>query len=208
MIERIRGTLQRLGEHEAAIEPTGSGLWYRVLLPAYMYDRLAGRQGTDVELATLQFYDSPNQGATLVPRLVGFDTDAERSFYERFTTVKGVGPKKALRAMREPPASMARAIADRDAAWLKTLPEIGTRLAETIIAELHGKVAESLAAGMIQGELKPSPASGAMADAVSALVALGETRAEAERWVAAAHEQSPDASADELVSHAYRVRGL
>lgn len=206
MIERIRGTLQRVSEHDAAIEPAASGLWHRVLIPSYMHDRLADRLHAEIELFTLQYLESPNQGSSFVPRLVGFDTEAERAFFERFTTVKGVGTKKALRALAQPPAAVARAIAERDAEWLKTLPEIGKRLAETIIAELHGRVAESLAEGMMTPEMKPSPASAAVRDAISALVALGETRADAERWIQRARDLSPDGDADELVSVAYRAR--
>lgn len=206
MIERIQGTLQRLSEHDAAIEPAGSGLWHRVLLPAYMHDRLADRLHSEIDLATLEYLESPNQGSSFIPRLVGFDSEAERAFFERFTTVKGVGTKKALRALAQPPAAVARAIADRDAAWLKTLPEIGKRLAETIIAELHGRVAESLAEGMMTPEMKPSAGSVAVRDAVSALVALGENRADAERWIERARDLSPDGDADELVSMAYRAR--
>ncbi|MEO0513453.1 MAG: Holliday junction branch migration protein RuvA [Planctomycetota bacterium] len=222
MIERIRGTLCRLGEADAAVEPLGSGLWHRVMLPAYVRAALEGRAGEPVDLATLEFLDSPNQGATMVPRMIGFETDAERAFFERFTTVKGLGPKKALRALVEPPGAVAEAIARRDAKWLQRLPEIGKRLAETIIAELHGKLDEVLVAslgatldaaagGALGPADEPTPGpfrdDGVAADAVSTLLTLGETKPDAERLIARARADHPDDDLDALVAHAYELRG-
>lgn len=213
MIERVTGHLRRLGETDAAVEPANTGLWHRVMLPAYLRPRLEGRLGEVVELATLEFLDSPNQGTTFVPRLIGFETDTERAFFEQFTTVKGVGPKKALRALVEPPPVVARLIADRDAKGLQRLPEIGKRLAETIIAELDGKITGALAEGLMgasgsQIEARPGPTDPVQSDAIATLVALGETRLDAERWIAAARERDPDADAQGLVSAAYQLRAL
>ena len=61
-------------------------------------------------------------------------------FFRVFTTVKGIGIRKALRALARPVAEIAAAIQAKDARFLVDLPEIGKRTAEQIIAELHGKV--------------------------------------------------------------------
>ena len=76
----------------------------------------------------------------MIPRLAGFLSVEDRAFFELFTTCKGIGNRKALRAMSLDVGQLAGAISDRDIALLQTLPDIGRRTAETIIATLHGKV--------------------------------------------------------------------
>ncbi len=76
----------------------------------------------------------------MYPRLVGFLNTNDLHFYELFTTCKGIGNRKALKSMAISCGQIANAIQDRDAKLLQSLPEIGKRTAETIIATLHGKV--------------------------------------------------------------------
>lgn len=212
MIERIQGRLTAFEGQEAVIEPAGWPVSLRVMLPAYLADRLSTRIGEATELRTLAYLESHGQGTSFVPRLVGFATAAERSFFELFTTVKGVGNRKALRAMSAEPAVIARAIAGRDAKTLVQLPEIGKRLAETIIAELDGKVAKFLSTDELESALNAAqraPAgglSGSAAEALAALIALGEGSDAAERMVRAAMaiEPKPE-STDDLIQAAYRV---
>jgi Holliday junction resolvasome RuvABC DNA-binding subunit len=114
---------------------------------------------------------------------------------------------------------VAGAIARRDTRALTELPEIGKRLAETVVAELFGKVDAFLAGagGVVGGGGRP----GAMiepsisrfppvvADAIEALCALGETRADAERKVQVAIERLNGAelkSADTLIAAVYAGR--
>jgi holliday junction DNA helicase RuvA len=186
MITRISGTLESLEGSTAAIRPEHSGLVYEVLLPAFAADAIAGRLGQMVTLHTLEYFESPNQGATFLPRLVGFPSAADRRFFELFTTVKGIGNRKALRAMAADPSQIAGWIAAHDTRALTDLPEIGKRLAETIVAELAGKVGPHIAPGAAGMEAKPARAGSlpqSAAEAVAALVALGETRADADERV-------------------------
>ena len=182
--------LVEVGEtHTAQIEPEGSPLTYEVLLPAYLAERLRASVGKPVTLITLQYLESQGQGTSFIPRLIGFATERDRRFFDVFTTVKGIGNKKALRAMAVEPARIARAIATKDVKALVDLPEIGKRMAETIIAELNGKVDSFLSAAEIEqlghaSEIKPLIKGTAAEEAVEALVALGEQRPEAERKIA------------------------
>jgi hypothetical protein len=87
------------------------------------------------------------------------------------------------------PAAIARAIATKNVKALVELPEIGKRMAETIIAELNGKVDVFLAASEIEqldraAESKPIARGTAEEEAIEALIALGEQRPEAERKIA------------------------
>jgi Holliday junction DNA helicase RuvA len=159
-----------------------------------------------VTLVTLQYLESEGQGASYLPRLIGFPTDQDRRFFGVFTTVKGIGNRKALRAMAVEPAAIARAVASKDAKELQKLPEIGKRLAETMIAELHGKVDGYLTSGEVRAleasaEIKPMGQGKAADEAVAALVALGETPQNAERKVqTAVGRLGRESTADEIVA--------
>src|SRR5262249_42372088 len=169
----------------------GGGVVYEVLIPAFLAERLKGQVGAAVTLTTFQYLESQGQGTSFVPRLVGFQSTAERSFFELFTTVKGIGNRRALRAMAEDPATIARAIMTKDAKALTKLPEIGKRMAETIIAELSGKVDTFLSTAEVKQLDAAAHGVAAAGDpvaeeAVMALVALGETRSDAQGMVARA----------------------
>lgn len=139
MICKVQGTLESI-RHDRAHVATAMGLTCEVLLPAFASLRLADREGQPITLHTLTFFESTAQGATMFPRLAGFLAPGDRAFYELFVTVKGIGHRRALRAMALPPAQIAAAIADRDIKLLQTLPEVGRRTAETIALTLKDKV--------------------------------------------------------------------
>ena len=181
MICAIEGELVEIRDGVAQVR-VGGGLVYELLIPVYAQGRLEGQVGKAVHLYTRHYLESQSQGAVLVPRLVGFHSPEERAFFELLTTVKGLGSRKAMRALAEPPAEVAACIARRDHRALQKLPEIGKRLAETIIVDLADKVARFT---IITGEFdaKPSAASGASSEAIAALVALGHAPGEAERAV-------------------------
>ncbi len=193
MICRIKGVLERIDGLGAVVAPVGDGaVAYEVLLPAFLAERLSGRIGGQVSFITFHYLEGQGQGTSFVPRLVGFSTAAEREFFELFTTVKGIGNRKALRAMAVEPSGIAAAIIRKDAAALIRLPEIGKRLAETVIAELSGKVEAFLSpaeSAVLESGATASAGAG-HEDAVLALMALGEPRPEAERLVVRALERA------------------
>jgi Holliday junction DNA helicase RuvA len=204
MIARITGVLDSVGGLSAHLALSGGEVVHEVMVPAYLAPSLLGRVGHSVTFHTLEYLESHNQGASFVPRLIGFERAVDREFFELLTTVKGIGNRKALRALAEEPRTIARAIASRDAKALQRLPEIGKRLAETVIAELVGKVDRFAEPGGPLGEAKPpaAPLAGPAEEAVAALIALGEHRPEAEARVRAAVERGRGASAEDLVAAA------
>lgn len=218
MIARLQGVLAELDASGALIGAEG-GLTYRVLLPAYTAGRLGGSIGQRVDLHTLYYIESQNQGATLLPRLVGFLTPQDRDFFELFTTCKGIGNRRALRAMAVATEQLAAAIADRDLATLQSLPEIGRRMAETIVATLHGKVDHFLvsgsfavAAGSSQGHetsQRQGSAYGNLArEGLEVLLQLGENRLQAVTWIdqALRDEKDRPQSVQDLVARVYRLK--
>lgn len=185
---------------------------YALMVPGCDEQRLALRVGDPVTFHTLHYLESQNQGASYVPRLIGFTTPADRAFFETFTTVKGIGNRKALRALQIPFSRVAEAISRKDLDTLKALPEIGKRTAETIVAELHGKVDQFVpTAADRRGErdAASSPASRVADDAVAVLVTLGEPKLAALQLVDRALAADPEiGSADALVTAAFRLKAL
>ncbi len=217
MITRLEGELEAVADQAGVVRPKGApGVAIEVLLPAYLAERLAGQVGRAISLWTLLYLEGQGQGTSFVPRLIGFSTPGERDFFELFTTVKGIGSRKALRAMAREPSAIAGAIVGREPKVLQELPEIGKRLAETIIAELSGKVEAFLGDGEVRAmdaaaAGRPAPDGPLAEQAIETFVALGETRGEAERLVGralarAARLGRAAKGVDEIVSLVYAER--
>ncbi len=214
MITSLSGTLIRVDSESAALDLAVGPLTCRVLIPAADALRWGAKVNEEITLTTLLYLESANQGATIIPRLLGFASPADRRFFELFTTVKGIGYRKALRAIALDPPTLARAIEDRDIATLTTLPEIGRRTAETIIAALHDKMGPVLhdaaaPAKSAPGRAAPDevPVVGISHDAVTVLVQLGEPRHLARQWVQQAMIRDPELrEVQAVVEAAFRFR--
>jgi len=218
MIARIHGLLQSIS-HGTAIVRVGSleqgALDYELLLPAFVESRLGGSINQNVSLFTFHFLESQGQGSSFLPRLAGFLTQDDLRFYILFTTVKGIGYKRALRAMALETAQIAGAIADRDEKLLQSLPEVGKRTAETIIVTLRGKVdgfvsAATYGAAAGAGSAKPQAGGGGKLarEALEALLALGENRVQAIQWIDEALRDPEDRPRDasDLINRIYRIK--
>jgi holliday junction DNA helicase RuvA len=204
MIARIAGTLEAL-EGSSAIINVGGGLWYDVLLPAFDHEYLTRKVGQAVTLHTIHYLEGDPSHGSQTPRLVGFLYESDRRFFRVFTTVKGIGIRKALRALRKPVGEVASAIVNKDAKFLIALPEIGKRTAETIIAELSGKVDEFATLG--GASVPAEELSDAAREAISALVQLGERRPDAEALVERVLAVAPEADTPEnILQHAYKLK--
>jgi Holliday junction DNA helicase RuvA len=137
--------------------------------------------------------------------MVGFLSEGEKDFFTKFTSVKGIGVKKALRSMSMPIATIASAIEAGDDKMLTALDGIGKRMAQQIIAELKGKLG-SFAIGVEQAAAKAAfrPF---QAETLEILIAWGERRNEAIELVELACKKHPDVkTAEELVPLVYRLK--
>jgi Holliday junction DNA helicase RuvA len=208
MIARIMGILEQVEAGSVLIRPgpDEAGLSYEVLVPMFLVEHLSGHLGRRVTLHTIEYLESQGQGTSFVPRLIGFTEAQDLRFFGLFTTVKGLGVRKALKALVIEPAAVARAIATRDTKTLLTLPGVGKRLAETMVAELHGKAEKFLTAEAIaevESKLSASALTPPVAEAIETLIALGQTRSEAERLVGRAIDAGAGVDTpDELVTAA------
>lgn len=121
--------------------------------------------------------------------LYGFWTEREKLLFERLIAVSGVGPRLARVILSGlPPEEVIAALAAGDAARLTRIPGVGRKTAERLVLELAEKIAELGAAAAPAAP--PAPAD---RDVVSALMNLGYKASFAEKAVAEARRQAPDA---------------
>jgi Holliday junction DNA helicase RuvA len=186
-----------------------------VLVPASDVHLLQAGVGESMTFHTLMYLEGDAAGGNLTPRLLGFLRPDDKRFFEKFITVKGIGPKKALKALIYPAGEIAQAIESKDAKFLVGLPQIGKRMAELIVAELAGKVGEfATVSASERAALGFAGAAGsrttAEEDAIAALMALGERRADAEHLLDRAKQQHSDGgklkSTNDFVREMLRMR--
>jgi Holliday junction DNA helicase RuvA len=204
MIARLEGKLVRLEGDRALIEVGQVG--YEVMLAGYCVNLLSDKRGTDVTLCTMEYYEGTPGGGNLIPRMVGFLNAGERDFFTKYTSVKGIGIKKALRSLSIPIATIAAAIEDGDAKVLQALPGVGRRMAVQIIAELRGKL-QIFASGAEAGSGVGAGFKAFQAEALEILIAWGEKRNEAIELIEMACKRHPDiTTAEALVPLVYRLK--
>jgi Holliday junction DNA helicase RuvA len=138
MITKITGVLNRVLDEEVRLQV--GALEYQVLVPEFIRRRVQGTIGREMTFFTSHYFDGNPMQGRVVPRLIGFTTEAELDFFDLFCTVDKVGTRKALKAMVRPVKEIADAIQRQDSKWLTTLPGVGAATAEQIIATLRRKV--------------------------------------------------------------------
>jgi Holliday junction DNA helicase RuvA len=167
------------------------------------------RTGQEITLHTSHYFDGNPMQGRVVPRLVGFTSEAELEFFELFCTVDKVGIRKAMKALTRPVREIADAIQRQDPKWLTTLPGVGAATAEQIVATLRRKVTKfALMPERGEGDGQPAPAAvidgNLLEDAYQALVSVGHSPMEArnllDRALASGRRYQ---SAEELIVDVY-----
>jgi Holliday junction DNA helicase RuvA len=154
----------------------------------------------------MEYYEGSMAGGNLVPQMIGFLTPGEKEFFRRYTSVSGIGIKKALKSLVMPIATIASAVESGDEKSLIALPGIGKRLAQHIIAELKGKLADFAAGEPAKGTQEATFA-GFQLEALEILIAWGEKRIEATELINLACRKHPQIkTAEELVPLVYRIK--
>src|SRR5438552_386661 len=138
MITKIAGLLSRVLDEELRLQV--GALEYQVLVPEFVRRQIQSRLGEEVALHTSEYLEGNPMQGKMIPRLIGFATEAELEFFELFCTVDKVGVRKAMKALVRPIREIADAIQRQDPKWLTSLPGIGPATAEQIVATLRRKV--------------------------------------------------------------------
>ncbi|MHC4600519.1 MAG: Holliday junction branch migration protein RuvA [Planctomycetota bacterium] len=192
MIDFIEGELVSRNPGQVTLALPGIG--FLVFVPLSTYDRLP--EGGRVRLHT-----------HLVPRedafhLYGFLTPREREIFLLLTTVRGIGPRLALKILSGlNPDEFVEAVAEEETSVLCRISGVGRKTAQRLVLELKDTLKHMAVSG--------APKAGrAESDAVVALAKLGASRAEAEKAVATARKAlPPGATTEEIVRECLR-RGL
>ncbi|MBC7343387.1 MAG: hypothetical protein H5U02_13245 [Clostridia bacterium] len=213
MIARIYGQIEEFIPRGILVRV--GGLVYEVLLAAYQRQQLLQYSlGQEIKLHTLEFLEGGMAGAPLRPVIIGFLSEQELEFFKLLTTVKNMGPARALEALTLPVPVVARAIEDNDIKVLTSLRNVGEKGARQIVAELAGKVAAFAAAAspnadgvdVSKPESQTSTVSGeVVAEAQEILARLGYSATEAKGMIQRALASNIGfRSAEEIIEHIYR----
>ena len=201
MIGSLSGTVAAIGEDTALIEVGGVG--YVVLAGGRTLARLQVGGPARIFIETHVREDAI--------KLFGFASEEERAWFAHLQTIPGVGAKVALGILDAmPPEALADAIAIQDKAAFARANGVGPKLAARLATELTGKGGPKGfiglgAAGPRANAAAGVSASGARAEAVSALVNLGIDQSSAARAVASAAKQfEADAPAPALIRAALK----
>ena len=171
MIYSVRGELIHKEQNLAVVECGGVGYACR----ATDNTLAALKTGTEVRLFTYMHFSQENV------ELFGFSDKAELSCFKLLLTVSGVGPKAALAVLSGLDTnSFALIVATGDHKRLQKIKGVGPKMAQRIVLELKDKIAKGdlpQSSGTVSA---PAPIKGTAGEALSALMVLGFSEAEAE----------------------------
>jgi len=200
MIAFLRGKLLEKSANTVVVDVGGVG--YEVHVPLSTFYEL-GEPGDDVALKihTIVREDSIS--------LYGFMTSHEREIFTLLISVSGIGPKSALSALSGMGADeMIAAIRDNNIARLTAIPGVGKKTAERLVVELKDKVKaidKGTAKESSSNRDDESTPSGAIDDAVSALVNLGYQRQAAEKAVTKSAQEGTELEVQKLLRRALQL---
>ena len=172
----------------------------------FLRGRLAARQpptlwlevggvGYEIEAPMTTFYDLPAEGGELVLHthlvvredahtLYGFIRRRDRDLFRTLIRITGVGPRLALAILSGMPAAeFVRCVQEGEATALTGIPGIGRKTAERLVVELRDRLGSWGETVAVAGGGEAAPPGDPVAEAVSALVALGYKPNEASRMV-------------------------
>lgn len=194
MIGKLRGTLDSTGKDSIIVDVGGVG--YELSCPARVMARLPAL-GQPLTLA-VETYVREDQ-----IKLFGFLSEAERSWFRLLQNVQGVGAKVALSILGVlEPKDLANAIALQDKAQVARAPGVGPKVAQRIVAELRDKAPGLMVSGDIAPSAQGGPPGGQSspsAEAISALINLGYSAAEASGAIAGVAAKAEGARTEELI---------
>ncbi|HEX6901798.1 MAG TPA: Holliday junction branch migration protein RuvA [Thermoanaerobaculia bacterium] len=190
MIGHLQGQLLKATPERVLLDVQGVG--YEVHVPLSTWYEIERRRGD--ERIRLHIHTHMREdGITLF----GFWTEREKLIFQRLIAVSGIGPRLAQVTLSGmPPDDLLAAIAAGDLGRLATIPGVGKKTAERMVLELREKMRE------LAAELPDKAAAAAQPadqDVVSALVNLGYKASQAERAVAEARREKPDAAFNDLL---------
>jgi len=188
LIAHLTGRLFQKQPNSVILDVGGVG--YELTVPLSTFYEL-GEMGAEV---SLRVHTHVREDAL---QLYGFRTEREKRLFLLLTSVSGIGPKLGITILSGMNAEeLIRAIRANDVGRLVAIPGVGKKTAERLAVELRDKIS-ALSSPELEEQLRVGTGAGRAEmmreDIISALVNLGYPRAVAERAVAAALKEAPDA---------------
>lgn len=195
MIGFLRGILAEKGDGFIIIDVNGVGYYVNVPSNAGAYLKAEGEEVTVYTHMSVREDDVS---------LYGFSGRGELEAFRKLITVSGVGAKAGISIMSSFTLEQLRqAIAFEDAKTLQKANGIGKKTAERIVLELKDKFgAVGSADPAVAEAMEVAAPAGGRAEAVTALIALGYSRAEAMAALAGVDEQN--LSTEEYIKRALK----
>ena len=195
MIRYVKG-IYSMNIHGGIVVETQSGLGLEIFLPAnspiYRYG-----EGETIMVYTSMIVKEDDIS------LYGFHNRDNLEIFERLITVSGVGAKGAMSILSTlEAAELKRAIAFEDAKEISRANGIGKKTAERIILELKDKLAKTDIPAYVPPADTADVSSDSRSEAITALVALGYTKAEAFNAVASINDEG--LSSEEYIKKALK----
>jgi len=195
VIAQLIGTVAAKGGMDVVVDCGGVG--YAVSVPLSTLDNVPAI-GQRVTLKTIMVVREDAM------QLYGFLTDAEREAFKLLTSIQGIGGRIALGILSATTLDgLRKAVATGNVAALQRLPGVGKKTAERIVVEIREKII-----GVVPSSTDaPDTLSQTADDAISALQALGYSKAAAEKAVKTTLQQHPElsTSSESLIRTALRV---
>jgi Holliday junction DNA helicase RuvA len=197
VIARIEGILRELAPTRIVVDVGGVG--YELHVPLSTFSELPD----EGKAVALHVHTHAREGAI---QLFGFCTGAERAAFELLLRASRVGPRLAQTILSGiSPAELVAAIRTGNVTALRAVPGVGTKMAERMLVELRDRVHDL--AAWVQPDAVDAADRDATAPTVrireqtlSALLNLGYPKAQAERALAGAEEETgTDATLEALV---------
>ena len=194
MISYVKGTVAYIGNDCIVVDNNGIG---------YNIQVSSSTASAVVMEKEVQIYTYINVKENELS-LFGFLTKEELNMFNLLISVNGVGPKSAVAMLGAlSPSQLALAIATEDIKALSVGQGIGKKIAQRIALELKDKVGADTITTGVELVQKVDVTTGERAEALSALMALGFTKNEAENAIKAVFVNGM--ATEEIISKALKV---
>ena len=194
MISYVKGTVAYIGNDCIVVDNNGIGYNIQVSLST------ASAVVMEKEVKIYTYMNVKENELSLF----GFLTKEELNMFNLLIGVNGVGPKSAVAMLGAlSPSQLALAIATEDIKASSVGQGIGKKIAQRIALELKDKVGADTITTGVEIVQKVDVTTGERAEALSALMALGFTKNEAENAIKAVFVNGM--ATEEIISKALKV---
>lgn len=193
MIDYIKGQIVELTPTEIILENTGIG--YSILISLQTYEAF---QNKTEAIVYIHHYIREDEEL-----FFGFATRDERELFRLLIGVSGIGVGSARMMLSTLTSEEIRqAILSEDVNRIKSVKGIGLKTAQRLVLELKDKVVKG--EGTAEAKLFAAPNSAITAEATTALVMLGFSKANIAKVLPAIIKENPSARVEDVIKAALK----